>query len=202
ARSRPSWAWCTRSRTRWWTPRPGARIHAPWTGAGTRCWRRRAHTGARSCGCAPRRSRARGCRARSRAGGSARWTWSRSPPCCAARPSCRVAARSSRAGAVDRLAWLLIALAALVAYAPSLGGAFVFDDLLRIPRNPWLRSLWPPWAPLLHTSRPLTQWTLALNYAWGGLAPRGYHALNLAIHALAALALAWLARLTLERALP
>ena len=34
-------------------------------------------------------------------------------------------------------------------YANSLGGAFLFDDLAAIVDNPSIRSLWPPWAPLL-----------------------------------------------------
>jgi tetratricopeptide (TPR) repeat protein len=41
--------------------------------------------------------------------------------------------------------------------------------------------------------------TLALNYALGGTDPRGYHAFNLAVHALAALTLFGLARRTLRR---
>ena len=117
-------------------------------------------------------------------------------------PSPVGAARGRAAGPAAWLAPAAIVLAALAAYAGGLGTPFVFDDLLRIPRNPFIRTLWPPWTPLLHTSRPLTQWTLALNYAWTGLAPWSYHALNLVVHALAALALLDLARRTLARALP
>src|SRR5690348_5099265 len=80
------------------------------------------------------------------------------------------------------LAALAVALAACAAYAQAMTGAFVFDDLLRIPGNPRLAHLWPPWAPLLGTSRPLVEWTLALNRALSGARTCSYHALNLAIH--------------------
>lgn len=99
--------------------------------------------------------------------------------------------------------WLAAALLAgltLGAYANAFTGAFVFDDLLRIRGNPRLLHLWPPWAPLLGTSRPLVEWTLALNHAWSGEHTWSYHALNVAIHVLAALALFALTRRTLERA--
>jgi len=42
--------------------------------------------------------------------------------------------------------------------------------------------------------RPVVNVTLAINYALGGVAPWGYHALNLAIHILAALTLFGIAR--------
>ncbi|HEX3728296.1 MAG TPA: tetratricopeptide repeat protein, partial [Opitutaceae bacterium] len=46
--------------------------------------------------------------------------------------------------------------------------------------------------------RPLVNLSLALNYAAGGLHPEGYHALNLAVHLLAGLALFGLMRRTLD----
>ena len=86
-------------------------------------------------------------------------------------PSPVGAARARAAGPAAWLAPAAIVLAALAAYAGALGTPFVFDDLLRIPRNPFIRTLWPPWTPLLHTSRPLTQWTLAVNFKRKLLAP-------------------------------
>jgi protein O-mannosyl-transferase len=122
---------------------------------------------------------------------------------------------------------LLILGALLAAYSSSFAGLLVFDDEPAIAANPHIRHLWPlsdaAAAPADTTvaGRPIVSLTLALNYA---LAPRGtrdafvasndpaglttksdairnnlwgYHALNLAIHALAALTLFGVARRTL-----
>lgn len=104
-----------------------------------------------------------------------------------------------------RLAAVVILAAALAAYATSLGGAFVFDDIPAIVENPTIRRLWPPHAALSPppggltvSGRPVLNLTFALNHAFGGLDPRGYHALNLLIHVLAGLALCSLVRRTLE----
>lgn len=103
--------------------------------------------------------------------------------------------------------WLLTpwpgVLLALLVYANSLGNDFTYDDNSIIRANPRIRSLtqfheiwlkdW--WAdpteetPLLDPARdrlyrPLTLYSFALNYAVGGLNPLGYHAVNLALHAL------------------
>ena len=105
------------------------------------------------------------------------------------------------------LAGGLIVLAVLAAYASSFSSAFVSDDLDAIVDNPTIRELWPI-GPVLappHDAgqtvggRPLVNLSLALNYAVGGLDPWGYHAVNLAIHALAALVLFGCVRRTLER---
>ncbi len=101
----------------------------------------------------------------------------------------------------------LLVLAGLVVYANSLSGAFVFDDLPTIVQNPSLR---PPWSagallspPASATAggRPLVNVSLALNFAMGGMDVRGYHAVNLVIHMLAALALFGVVRRTLVRPL-
>jgi tetratricopeptide (TPR) repeat protein len=122
---------------------------------------------------------------------------------------------------------VLILGALLAAYSSSFAGLLVFDDEPAIAANPHIRHLWPlsdaAAAPADTTvaGRPVVSLTLALNYA---LAPRdtrdafvasndpagqtassdairnnlwGYHALNLAIHALAALTLFGVARRTL-----
>ena len=72
-------------------------------------------------------------------------------------------------------------------------------------QNPTIRQLWPLWQPLrppAHgetvTNRPLLNLSLALNYAVGGLATWGYHAVNLAIHLAAALLLFGIVRRTLR----
>ena len=93
--------------------------------------------------------------------------------------------------------------AGLWAYANSFGGVFVFDDIPGIVNNPSIRSLWPPsqWfaAPPGSTpsGRPVLNFTLAVNYAIGGLDVFGYHVLSLAIHLAAGLALFGVVRRTL-----
>ena len=102
----------------------------------------------------------------------------------------------------------VLAAATLAAYANSLGGAFVFDDLPSLlAENPTLRRLWPLFGPggplspppggLTVSGRPFANLTFALNYAVGRFDPFGYHALNLAIHVGATLALFGLIRRTL-----
>ncbi|HEY5226971.1 MAG TPA: hypothetical protein VIJ19_00450, partial [Opitutaceae bacterium] len=101
---------------------------------------------------------------------------------------------------------LLIAAAAAVAYLPSFAAPFVFDDVPAIGGNPTIRhiasALRPP-ADTTVSGRPVLNLSLALDYAAGGTAPWVYHATNLAIHILAALALLGIVRRTLgPRALP
>ena len=89
------------------------------------------------------------------------------------------------------------------AYANSLRGPFVFDDVTAIANNPTIRQLWPL-GPAWRThrdstveGRPVVNLTLALNYAWGGVDVVGYHVVNVVIHVLAALCLYGLVRRTL-----
>ncbi len=81
-------------------------------------------------------------------------------------------------------------------YQPSFSGEFVFDDRGNILQNPRLGTLWPPWGPMAHSSRPLTQLTFALNYALGQGNVFGYHLVNLLIHLLATLVLFGILRRT------
>ena len=106
------------------------------------------------------------------------------------------AADSPRRG----ILWVLLALLIVGAvHAASLGGAFVYDDLLLVARNPNLRG----WAGLARTFgsshwdflaatgaeqvgywRPLTNLALMLGNALGGGRPWGFHAMSLALHLL------------------
>lgn len=90
---------------------------------------------------------------------------------------------------------LLLACCGVLVYANSLDGPFIYDDETFIEANHEIRQLWPAdWAfppdgrrlPL--HSRPLTSFTLALNYAVGELNPVGYHIVNIAIHLFCGLA--------------
>ncbi|HSR69004.1 MAG TPA: tetratricopeptide repeat protein [Acidobacteriota bacterium] len=87
----------------------------------------------------------------------------------------------------------MAALAALVglAYANSFPGEFHFDDYAWFLNNPDLTEGSFRYASFLdhYGGRPLTLWTLHLNYAlWGDWVP-GYHAVSLLLHVLAALGL-------------
>jgi Tfp pilus assembly protein PilF len=98
----------------------------------------------------------------------------------------------------------LVAFAAAV-YANTLGNGFTLDDDGLITSNPLIRSLanlpeifandyWHP----QHTSglyRPLVVTSYALNFWLGGVNPLGYHALNVALHAIVCLLVLALFRL-------
>ncbi len=104
---------------------------------------------------------------------------------------------------LTRFAPLIIVLAIAFVYSRSLHAPFLFDDIDAVQRNPTIRRLhdWaiinPPADGSTTTGRPLVNLSFALNYALSGEAVWSYHALNVAIHALAALALLGLLRRTL-----
>jgi protein O-mannosyl-transferase len=87
----------------------------------------------------------------------------------------------------------LIVLATVAAYRPALPTPLIFDDLQVITANPSIRhlatALSPPRDGRGVTGRPLVNLSFALNYAISGESPWTYHATNVALHALAALAL-------------
>lgn len=99
------------------------------------------------------------------------------------------------------VAGLLLALA--LAYGNSLHAPFLFDDVGAVVNNPTIRDLgaravWsPPADGSTTTGRPIVNLSFAFNYAFGRESVRGYHAVNVAIHALAALTLMGLVRRTL-----
>jgi protein O-mannosyl-transferase len=99
---------------------------------------------------------------------------------------------------------VVIVLAALAAYHDSFAVPFQFDDSSSIAQNATVHHLWPIWRPLSPprgelsvTGRPVINFSLAINYAIGGLNVRGYHIFNLAVHILAALTLYGIVRRTL-----
>ena len=101
------------------------------------------------------------------------------------------------------LAAVMIGTATLLAYINTFAVPFLFDDGASILQNDTIRSLWRAWWPpnengLTVSGRPFLNFTLALNYATGGTAVRGYHAVNLLIHALAGCTLFGVVRRTLE----
>lgn len=102
-------------------------------------------------------------------------------------------------------ALLLIVIAAGAAYANSLHGPFLLDDQRAIVENQSIRRLWPLTAALDPprqtpvTGRPLANLSFAVSYAVGGFRVESFHALNIAIHVLAALALFGVLRRTFAR---
>ena len=98
----------------------------------------------------------------------------------------------------------LLVMAAIVAFATTLPGQFVYDDDEAIVRNPHIRALWPLWAAMAAppqsavSGRPLVSLSLALNHAVEGLDPTGYHLWNIAVHAGVALLLFGVLRRTLR----
>ena len=76
-----------------------------------------------------------------------------------------------------------------VTFWNSQGGVFLLDDFASIHQNATIQELWPPWLAFSPpgrgesvAGRPLANWTLALNYAAGGLNVRGYHIVNILLH--------------------
>ena len=127
-------------------------------------------------------------------------------------------ARGRRGARATFAAALALVLIGIAVYSSSFRGVFVWDDITCIVENPHIRSVWPLTGSMSAppdvglTGRPVASLTLALNYAlapadardvmkpgWEGAPPElserfyrnvwGYHAGNLAIHLLAALAL-------------
>ena len=91
---------------------------------------------------------------------------------------------------------LTIAGAGLSVYLSSFEGAFVFDDAVHILNNDRMTELWPL-TKLLSGRRPVVDLTLAINHAAHGFNVRGYHAVNVVVHILAALTLFGIVRRTL-----
>ncbi len=95
----------------------------------------------------------------------------------------------------------VLAASICAVYGPAVDGPLVFDDLTTVSGNPSIRQLWPLWgsekggSPLnppdlnpIH-ARPLVNLSLALNYHFGGLDPRGYRIAHIVVHLLSALLL-------------
>jgi tetratricopeptide (TPR) repeat protein len=98
----------------------------------------------------------------------------------------------------------VIVVSVVAAYLNGLRAPFELDDFASIPENASIRTLWPLSVPLSPPAtgttvggRPVANLTLALNHALGGDGVMGYHAVNILIHALAALALFGVVRRTL-----
>ncbi len=87
-------------------------------------------------------------------------------------------------------------MAVVAVYANGLSGPFLFDDLESIVDNPALRQARAADETTL-AGRPVVALTFAINHALGRYDVLGYHLVNVAIHALCALALFGIVRRTL-----
>ncbi|HOW97913.1 MAG TPA: tetratricopeptide repeat protein [Kiritimatiellia bacterium] len=106
-----------------------------------------------------------------------------------------------------RLGALGLLLATGLAYSNALDGPFLMDDQLSIVENTAIRQWWPlaaalnpPPANVTFFTRPFVNLTMCVDYALGGLDPRGFHRTSLLLHLGATLALFGLARRTFEAA--
>jgi len=90
------------------------------------------------------------------------------------------------------LPYVLLMLLVFGAYASSLPGIFAYDDFSTVVRNPFLKSargmrylFSSQYYKLFgeYSYRPLVTLTYFVDFAAWGLRPTGYHATNLAIHA-------------------
>ena len=85
---------------------------------------------------------------------------------------------------------LVILLITVVAYIPSLTGAFVWDDTKYVQNNPLITSI--DLRALFSTNvmgnyHPLTMLVYAIEYHFFGLSTTGYHVVNLLVHSMNAL---------------
>ncbi len=89
-------------------------------------------------------------------------------------------------------------------YANSVDGPFVFDDGVSIVTNgsirTWSSRLLAAGREVPTAGRPLVNLSMAVNYALGGLAVRGYHLWNIGCHLLCAIVLLMAARRALLHA--
>jgi tetratricopeptide (TPR) repeat protein len=118
------------------------------------------------------------------------------------RPAPAAAVPEARSGIWWRT--LIILLCGSIAYSNSLSGPFIFDDLLSVVQNLQIRQWWRlgavfrPLRELPVAGRPLVNLSFAINYAFDGLNPFGYHLVNVAVHLTCALVLFGIVRRTLE----
>jgi tetratricopeptide (TPR) repeat protein len=88
-------------------------------------------------------------------------------------------------------ALLIVALGAGL-YSRTLDVPWYLDDLNTIVRNQAIRDFGR--AALLHSTRPIVDWTFSLNYRIHELAVPGYHVANITIHILASMLVYLLAK--------
>ena len=95
----------------------------------------------------------------------------------------------------------LLVAAGVLTFWNSLSAPFVYDDASTVTNNStireWRTALSPPPHDTPVSGRPVVNLSLAVNYAVGGLDPRGYHVVNVAIHIACAVLLFAIVRRTI-----
>ena len=114
-------------------------------------------------------------------------------------PGARPSKRGPLLPGAARLLPLLVAAATLVAFLPAIHNGFTnWDDPIYVTDSSLIRDLSADalktifTVPLAGNYHPLTVASLALDYHFWKLDPRGYHATNVAIHLFNTLAVFWL----------
>lgn len=77
-----------------------------------------------------------------------------------------------------------MAILAVLIYAPSINGPFVYDDPNAVSQSGLVRSLTPLVRFVTLSTRPLSDFSFALNYAMSGLDTWSYHATSILLHVL------------------
>lgn len=98
--------------------------------------------------------------------------------------------------------FLLIIIIGLIIYSNSFDGEFLFDDSVHIVNQDNIKDLdrftkWSTWTNV--NERPLSVYSLALNYHWGGLNVFGYHLFNTIIHIFSSCFVFLICRIILQR---
>lgn len=113
-------------------------------------------------------------------------------------------------GARDLLLAVVMFGVVFAVYGGSLDAPFIFDDNATIVHNRSIERLWPllrtagrngPLNPSAETpvhGRPAVNLSLAVNYWFGKLNPRGYRLINIGLHAMSAILLWLIVRRTLQ----
>lgn len=99
----------------------------------------------------------------------------------------------------DRIAFLIIAVAAALVYSNTFGSGFYFDDGYNITDNYHIKNVFRPdiiWN--YNPTRFITLFTVAINYYLGGINVLGYHIVNIFIHILTSCAVFVFVKTTLS----
>lgn len=114
---------------------------------------------------------------------------------------------TARRGSATGVMIGLLVLTLISSYSGSLPAPFVYDDTLAILKNPSIRALWPLTDVLMPqteggltvSGRPILNLSFALSYAMSGDDVWAYHVFNVLVHAMSAVLLFGVVRLTLRK---
>ena len=113
----------------------------------------------------------------------------------------RPSAASPAATRTARFGWLAALAAALSAlvYVNALDNPFVYDDFRTVLNNPSIEDIWEVSAIVYREmTRPVVNFSYAVDRAISGGSPLGYHVTNVLLHVLNVLLLFQIARRSVE----